>query len=344
MKYNDTTTSGSISSEDQHKWLIPRRSAHQKKRRESTPPIEITNKFSSLINNSTPAVHTTRNLNDNNIQDDLPLIKKPSRTNKNFDDSILFNISEKQLLLSEKSILEKGLNFCPETPGYNKLKLMNDLFWFCRNLRLREYFREDTGTATNNNNTVDNKTQKRTDMSKQLKNRSFHPPQDHCDKLNQFTSSIKSGIINLCNKKYINLQQNITVDEKLAIKNLQANQDIIIHSADKGGKIVIVNRNEYIEECNKQLSDSTFFEQTDESNLQKQNTKLTNEIMNVKANNYITEKEYKFLSKHFHSSRTPIFYELPKIHKFLEQSHHSDQQYLGSTASQQVYQNILTPS
>ena len=155
-------------------------------------------------------------------------------------------------------------------------------------------------------------------MSKQLKNRVFHPPQDHCDKLNQFISSIKNGIINLCNKKYINHQQNITVDEKLAIKNLQANQDIIIHSADNGGKIVIMNRNEYIEECKKQLSDSTFYEQTYDSNLQKQNTKLRNEIMNLNANHYISEKEYKFLSKHFHSSRTPIFYGITKIHQFFE--------------------------
>ena len=56
---------------------------------------------------------------------------------------------------------------------------------------------------------------------------------------------------------------NITADEKLAIKNVQSNQDVIIHSADKGGKIVIINRNEYIEECKKQLSDSSFYEQTD---------------------------------------------------------------------------------
>ena len=63
-----------------------------------------------------------------------------------------------------------------------------------------------------------------------------------------------------------------------------------------------MNRNEYIEKCKKQLSDSTFYEQTDESNLQKQNSKLRNEIMNLKANHYISEREYKFLSKHFHSS------------------------------------------
>ena len=55
----------------------------------------------------------------------------------------------------------------------------------------------------------------------------------------------------------------MTVDEKLAIKNLQANQDIIIHSTGKGGKIVIMKRNK------KQPSDSTFYKQTNESNLQK---------------------------------------------------------------------------
>ena len=65
---------------------------------------------------------------------------------------------------------------------------------------------------------VDNKTQERTDMSKRLKNRSFHPPQDHCDKLNQYISSIKNGLINLCNKKYINHKQNITSYEELAIQ------------------------------------------------------------------------------------------------------------------------------
>ena len=144
----------------------------------------------------TPTVHTTRNLNDNNIQDDLPLLKKPSRTTKNFDDSIIFNILEKQLSPSEKSVSEKGLNLCPEKPGYNKLNLMDNLFWFCRNLRLREFFHEDTGTGTNNNNTVYNKTQERTDMSKQLKNGSFHAPQNQ--------KKTKKGIINLCNKKHIN--------------------------------------------------------------------------------------------------------------------------------------------
>ena len=58
---------------------------------------------------------------------------------------------------------------------------------------------------------------------------------------------------------------------------------------------VIINRNEYIEECKKELLDSTFYEQTDESNLQKQNTTLRNDIINFRANNYISEKVKKKL-------------------------------------------------
>lgn len=113
-------------------------------------------------------------------------------------------------------------------------------------------------------------------MSKQLQNRSFHPPQEHCDKLSQHISSIWNGIISLCNKTCTYHQQNITVDGKLAMKNLRTNH-------------------EYTDECKKQLSYSTFYKQTDESNLQKQNTTLRNDIINFRANNYISEKVKKKL-------------------------------------------------
>ena len=114
---------------------IPRRSARLKRLLASTTSIEITNQFSSLINSWTPTAHAIRNLNDSNIQDDLSLIKKPSRTSKNTDDSNILSISEKQPSPSENSVLEKGLSFCSKTPGYNKLKLMVDLFCFCRNIQ-----------------------------------------------------------------------------------------------------------------------------------------------------------------------------------------------------------------
>ena len=95
-------------------------------------------------------------------------------------------------------------------------------------------------------------------MSKQLKNRSFHPPQDHCDKPIYFINKKRNYQL----KQQEVHQSSTKHPSKTSHQNLQANQDIVIHTADKGGKIVIRNRKEYVEECKKRLSDSTFYEQT----------------------------------------------------------------------------------
>ena len=62
-----------------------------------------------------------------------------------------------------------------------------------------------------------------------------------------------------------------------------------------------------------QLWGSTFYEQTYDSNLQKQNSTLKNEIINLKTKSYFSEKDYKFLSKQFHSSRIQIFHSSSKF-------------------------------
>ena len=107
---------------------------------------------------------------------------------------MIFNILEKQLSPSENSVLEKSLSFRPKTLGYSKLKQINDLFQFCRDLQPREFFHKNTVIDTDSNNTVYNKTQESTDISKQPKNRSFNLQQNNAVKLNQYIPSIKDGI------------------------------------------------------------------------------------------------------------------------------------------------------
>ena len=125
VKYNNTSSNDSITSGDQRKCLTPPRSAPLKKRFENTTHFEITNKFSPLENISTHTEHTVRNLNDDSIQDNLPVIKKLSQITNH--DLVIFNISKKQLLASVKPVLQKDLVFCLETGGYNNLKLIDDL-------------------------------------------------------------------------------------------------------------------------------------------------------------------------------------------------------------------------
>ena len=129
----------------------------------------MTNKFSPLINNSTPTVHTIRNSIDNNIQGDLPLTKKPPRTTKNFDDIIIFSISKKLLSLFENWFWKRAWVFALKHQDITNSNLMNDIFWFCRNLRFGEFFHEDSATVTNSNNTACNKTQENWICSSNLK-------------------------------------------------------------------------------------------------------------------------------------------------------------------------------
>ena len=70
-----------------------------------------------------------------------------------------------------------------------------------------------------------------------------------------------------------------------------------------------MNRNEYIEERKKLLLHSAFYEKTDESNLQKQDTMLKTKLST--SNQIITKISIK-------TPRTPILYELHEIHKCFE--------------------------
>ena len=113
MKYSDTTTTESVTSQNQHKLLIPHRSARLKKRFENTTSMEITNKFSPLTNNLTPTEHAIRNVNNSNIQDELPLIKKHHRQPKILMTLSYSTYQKKTTSAIWKISFGKGLEFLP---------------------------------------------------------------------------------------------------------------------------------------------------------------------------------------------------------------------------------------
>lgn len=90
-------------------------------------------------------------------------------------------------------------------------------------------------------------------------------------------------------------------------------KSIIIKDADKGGTVVLMDRETYINEINKQLNNMDFYQEIT-YDPGKQIQALIQMVL-VEATNlgYITEDVAKSLFKHQY--RTPVFYTLPKIHK-----------------------------
>lgn len=55
-------------------------------------------------------------------------------------------------------------------------------------------------------------------------------------------------------------RHNLSRNETSALEQLSSRQDVFIKPADKGGAIVVMNREDYINEANRQLSNSLFYQ------------------------------------------------------------------------------------
>ena len=56
---------------------------------------------------------------------------------------------------------------------------------------------------------------------------------------------------------------NLTPAEKGAIQELKERNDIVIKQADKGSAVVVMDKVDYLEEANKQLTDERFYKNLD---------------------------------------------------------------------------------
>ena len=108
-------------------------------------------------------------------------------------------------------------------------------------------------------------------------------------------------------------KKNLTKKEFQSIKSLRNHPDIIIKPADKGSATVILDKDNYVKERERQLHNDYFYEET--------HTDLTGEVthrVNLYVNNMfqrgqISQHTSKYLTKDI--ERTQQFYLLPKIYK-----------------------------
>lgn len=98
------------------------------------------------------------------------------------------------------------------------------------------------------------------------------------------------------------------------IRELQQNKNIIFKPADKGSKIVILDKHQYVLEANRQLANGKYYraiENSIQQNTQFQVRSIVSKLYNKK---YITAKQRDFLYGP-DEPRNRQFYLLPKIHK-----------------------------
>ncbi|CAJ0918391.1 unnamed protein product [Ranitomeya imitator] len=134
--------------------------------------------------------------------------------------NIVYNISSRCLSPSELTVLQRGLSFCP-VPRFNSFQLDQELYRFFRNI------------------------------SSFQPPHIYHPVETYIELVRNDVKKVLKSI----ERGNHRVRHNLPVEEKRALSTLKDNKQIIIKPVDKGGSIVVLDRDYYMHEIRTQLRD-----------------------------------------------------------------------------------------
>ena len=208
----------------------------------------------------------------------------------------VINLSSRNLTKAEISLLSKGLKFVPTPKNINKAQIKEELEIFGRKLRLMWYFRNEEQES----------------ISNPFKKKSKFNPKNKDAAIELYLSRLEEEILALENKsKYSNL----TKEERNAIYSLKDDTSIVIKEADKGSGIVVWDREDYLAEAQKQLSDKEVYQQI-KGDIESPLIKIIKTaIRKVRDRRDISDETLDYFL--VNNPKLGRFYLLPKIHKRL---------------------------
>ena len=255
---------------------------------------------SSGRDNSETNNKTTSNNNAIEIDDILQIIsttmantkklrKSLQKTRKYLEDPLgnVINLTKKLFTYHEFKLLNRNLNFIPDPGRYNAKDLEEDKNKFIRNIILRSYFGND------NNYKHDPYHNLKQSNKQWLPKETHHTVHTFIEIFQKEFSALKP--------RTTNNRDNLTKEERMALKNIKEMKDIIITHADKGG------------EAERQLKDTNFYTTLDHNPTEKHA-----EIINETIKTFIKEKLLnEQLGKNLieHNPKTRNLYFRPKMHK-----------------------------
>ena len=155
------------------------------------------------------------------------------------------NLTSQQLNTAQINLLRKGPSFCPVPKDINWLKLQDDWDRFERRMRLKAFFHNKPSSRTHNGADANHVEFKPPSSS------TWNPPKSRHIELELFLSEVKKGIFN---PSHIHkAKDNLSKDERLALKQFRTESDNVLRIQDKGSRFVLLSKEEYTGKMSAQL-------------------------------------------------------------------------------------------
>uniref|UniRef100_A0A8C5Q9K2 Reverse transcriptase domain-containing protein n=1 Tax=Leptobrachium leishanense TaxID=445787 RepID=A0A8C5Q9K2_9ANUR len=249
-------------------------------------------------------------------------IQESTITNKNQ----IINLSEFTLQEKHLRILEKGLSFVP-SPRFDQFTWIKDLNLFARKLALHEVFvKKDERQAKQLGITPEDFPHLRTlmdlleeneepsqEMYKKFKNKSKYTPSfSEFSSIDLFVKLVTDEITKLEIIPW-KKEQNLSREERTALRELKNEKTIEIKASDKGGNIVIMSKSNYKDMCLQIINDSEGYTLLTFNPTEKYLLELNKLLQKGVTDGHISEELKKSLLPV--RPTIPTLYSLPKVHK-----------------------------
>ena len=235
-------------------------------------------------------------------------------------ETLVHNLSTFQLTPQDVQVFTKGLSFAP-TPTKPTSELhrqtLRSFDEFAESLRLK-YKRAQCTRQRQHHKTINPTTTSEVYRGlKFLLPPNIESPQQrytgiaHLEKyIDDTKQQVADNLSTICD----NTTTNLTRQQRITLANLKRKQQsLTIKPADKNLGIVLMNTDDYIQQCMVQLSDTTTYRLATEYPTMELSVKLLNVITAFKRQlQSFNKRLYTYLAS---DPRIPQFYGLPKIHK-----------------------------
>ena len=211
----------------------------------------------------------------------------------------VINLSDYDPSPDEISLLKRGLKFCPTPEKPDLLNLEVDIAELLRKVELVNYF-----------STFKDTSDKEEVLLKKTSN--FQPLPSRDPYLSSICSQIRDFATTL-HTLPTKWKNNITPGERQALHNLENNKTIRITRVDKGGSVVILNRDDYIHKVNASLNNHDIYKKLPQNTDKKVITRINTFTAKYRSCFDKMGKEKKYIADF--DFTTANLYGLPKIHK-----------------------------
>lgn len=209
-------------------------------------------------------------------------------------DKYITNLSSKQLTISEKSVLSKGLTFVKAQPS--KGDAIGESFErFRRSNRIKSFFRDSGPQQTH-----------------PFRKRSTWEPPPATPHIEAYLQRVKTQLSTMPNKSHL---PNLTRAERTALNSLMKDPELVIKKADKGSGIVLEDRSRYIRDGEQHLADTAVYEKINNDPSESLREAIAILIRQIHDKGIVDSITRDYLTGTTSVPRTQQLYFLKKIHK-----------------------------